>query len=811
MLHLQGPNNTTFGFGGGWRRWMSTGIFIGEHSDGMYVGMKPVVGTTNRSNAVINWNDDPFAGVVDKLSFVFTQANNGNGTGTNPINSNSLQGYEFMLLAPSTTVFNSQGTGEGTIGVGPVFTDAAPPQSRLHINAEERMNNWLQISNQTGTGQLASDGLRIGINGDNNTNVNGNALIYNQETRHLLFSTANNTNFVNIANGTTLERMRITSIAAPTNLASGGYGVFNPANLSGNLTRVAISHNPNSPVTRPLSLLHLGYNTGLVGFTPTSTDGWRNWMDIGTFTNNGTDNMYVGLKQEAGAFPANDKNDAVINWGDNDASSPLNGPDNLRFIFTSTTTGAGNSPANTNNGLEVARMVPALATTLPAPNFGMVGIGNFAPSGLNTGPADVVNAKLDIDGDLRIRTVTQDSNLLQVLVIDSNDKNRVHWRNINSFSLGNFCSDPQNPITDNYEIPLNNFNYHFTGQGTAKTNVGIGLTCATTPLGKLHVVQTANNTLLTSTFGISVAGRFDNLITTQSIAVGVMANAQSNNPNSINIGVWGSAPTGTTNFAGFFDGNVQVNGSINATGTITPSDQQFKQNIQPLSNASTLLSQLAPKTFNFDSTNFIGFNFDTKNHMGLIAQEVSNVFPNLVKESILPAEYDTLGNQISAAVNYKSLNYQELIPLLIAGFNEQQTVLNNKDSIIDNLETRLATLEACINQTGICNNHGGNGQDNHKENNQTVTLQNTNAIVLDQNLPNPFAESTQINYVIPADVQKATLLFYDMNGRIINEVTINERGNGSLTVYGANLEKGIYTYSLIADGKLIATKKMVKK
>jgi hypothetical protein len=149
--------------------------------------------------------------------------------------------------------------------------------------------------------------------------------------------------------------------------------------------------------------------------------------------------------------------------------------------------------------------------------------------------------------------------------------------------------------------------------------------------------------------------------------------------------------------------------------------------------------------------------------------------------------------------------------LLIAGFNEQQTVLNNKDSIIDNLETRLATLEACINQTGICNNHGGNGQDNHKENNQTVTLQNTNAIVLDQNLPNPFAESTQINYVIPADVQKATLLFYDMNGRIINEVTINERGNGSLTVYGANLEKGIYTYSLIADGKLIATKKMVKK
>ena len=90
-------------------------------------------------------------------------------------------------------------------------------------------------------------------------------------------------------------------------------------------------------------------------------------------------------------------------------------------------------------------------------------------------------------------------------------------------------------------------------------------------------------------------------------------------------------------------------------------------------------------------------------------------------------------------------------------------------------------------------------------------LENLMAIVLDQNLPNPFAESTQINYVIPDDVLNAKLLFYDMSGRIINEVNIYERGNGVLTVYGENLEKGIYTYSLIADGKLIATKKMVKK
>ena len=40
---------------------------------------------------------------------------------------------------------------------------------------------------------------------------------------------------------------------------------------------------------------------------------------------------------------------------------------------------------------------------------------------------------------------------------------------------------------------------------------------------------------------------------------------------------------------------------------------------------------------------------------------------------------------------------------------------------------------------------------------------------------------------------------------------IDERGASKLTVYGENLKSGIYTYSLIADGELIATKKMVKQ
>lgn len=40
---------------------------------------------------------------------------------------------------------------------------------------------------------------------------------------------------------------------------------------------------------------------------------------------------------------------------------------------------------------------------------------------------------------------------------------------------------------------------------------------------------------------------------------------------------------------------------------------------------------------------------------------------------------------------------------------------------------------------------------------------------------------------------------------------VRERGNGQINVYANDLSSGIYTYSLLADGKVVATKRMVKK
>ncbi|MBW6481444.1 MAG: tail fiber domain-containing protein [Vicingaceae bacterium] len=983
LLHLNGRTGfNSFVFAGGYRPWMRTGITFSDQIDLGYVGLRSVFPPGNINEMVINMSNDPLASFgPDDIVFRFTVTGNGNTTIDDDFDVyNDLDGRHLARF-----------TGSGDFGLGPVFgvvqsnPNYVRPASLQHLSLMKLRSVYTQYTNRddlinTGTEETVNDGLRIGIRGEQNPFMNGNALMYNQETRHLLFSTDVNTNNINIATGNTLERMRITSISAPTNLASGGYGVNNPAGLNGEITRVAISLDPNNPITRPLSLLHLGHNT-----VNTNNDGWRDWMNVGTFTSDDIDNIYVGLKNEGST------QDAVVNWG----SDSL---DNLRFIFTENLASSNPNGGAVASGLEVARFDPKKASTLPTPNYGMMGIGNFSPTGPNTAPADVVDAKLDIDGDLRIRHVTEDTTLLQVLVIDSNDHNRVHWRSISDFGggVGNYCSDPQNPLIGSYEVPLNNFNYYFSGNGLPNTNsVSVGTPCSTILPAKFNSYQNAGalvgvNTIAggfsnedvasvpfltfrgifaeaigiqdptlkttniggefrarNSTINIGVRARVINSISNisaSSTAGDFLANgpsganqgiiSQASNATSTNTGVQGIAfsaftpsnqniaglfmSAGTTvnsygiyasasggsatNRAGFFNGNVEI---ING---VLISDQMFKTDVENIKGATDILRKLRPHTYQMDTANFPQFNFEERLQYGFIAQEVEQVLPELIHQSHMPEKLDSLGNIIYPAVDYKSLNYNSLIPITVQAVNEinakidkstlsDQTVKTNvqtlngslakvkqmrgvsyawstsaqnnmeldslehigfiaqevaaveplltfvddsnlvhvnydrvapllvesvkelddkiiaKDSIINNLEARLAYLEACIESANICtgNNRTMNNESNNDRTTQSVKLENINAIILQQNLPNPFAESTQINYVLPEDVLNAKMLFYDMNGRIINEVNINERGNGTLTVYGENLEKGIYTYSLIADGKLIATKKMVKK
>lgn len=254
-------------------------------------------------------------------------------------------------------------------------------------------------------------------------------------------------------------------------------------------------------------------------------------------------------------------------------------------------------------------------------------------------------------------------------------------------------------------------------------------------------------------------------------------------------GVYGSAPVQTcgtgscAGAAGFFSGDVYA-----SNGSYSSSDFKIKDQVQPVIGASSILAQLQAKRYVYKQSAFPQLNLANGLHYGFIAQDVELILPDMVKEFKTPARIDSAGNVISNSVDVKAIHYEEFIPLLVAGFNEQKLII---DSLINALQ----------NPTPITN----------PQNRQKVTLSNVNSIILNQNDPNPFTESTRITYQIPEDVREAKIIFTNSTGSIINTVIINERGTGELEVYSSDLSKGIYNYTLVCDDKVISTKKMVKQ
>jgi hypothetical protein len=88
-----------------------------------------------------------------------------------------------------------------------------------------------------------------------------------------------------------------------------------------------------------------------------------------------------------------------------------------------------------------------------------------------------------------------------------------------------------------------------------------------------------------------------------------------------------------------------------------------------------------------------------------------------------------------------------------------------------------------------------------------VDLSDKDVIVLDQNVPNPFAEQTTITYNVPEKYNFAQIIFKTVEGKIIRTIDIDKKGQGQLNVFANDLSNGLYMYTLIADGKIIDTNK----
>jgi hypothetical protein len=352
------------------------------------------------------------------------------------------------------------------------------------------------------------------------------------------------------------------------------------------------------------------------------------------------------------------------------------------------------------------------------------------------------------------------------------------------------------------------------GGGWILTNVGGDFEATNADVYNIAVRGRTGINPSASTYGLSgVGGWFD---ASNSTANNIGVYAYSGGLGSVsNYGIYAYAPLGTCIGAGCSDAAGYFNGDVFGINAYIASDSILKDNVQPLHNSMSVLNQLQPRSYTFRTQQFPSLNLPANTQDGLIAQEVESVLPGLVKNFVQPSPLDSTGavNALIAPFDFKAVNYVALIPYLIGGIKEQQQILDSMRMAIQQMQVQLDNCcHAGERRRG--GDEGNNSGDNTNKKNEertsvNVQLSNANTIILDQNTPNPFKEETFINYTVPTEVLKAAIMIFDNTSRVLKTVVINERGNGTLHIYAENLSSGTYSYSLIADGKTIDTKKMV--
>ena len=280
-------------------------------------------------------------------------------------------------------------------------------------------------------------------------------------------------------------------------------------------------------------------------------------------------------------------------------------------------------------------------------------------------------------------------------------------------------------------------------------------------------------------------------------------------PEQVNIGVRGSAYNakwcygvyGTTNgnnlgnasnstFADgkwgvFSDGDFGTSG-----GGYTASDEKLKEKITPLTKSSDLLSALSPKTYFFkNAPELLGVNTDkTRKQYGLLAQEVEKILPELVKQHDQFPKKSPDGKSEYPAVSYKMVNYVGIIPILIAGFQEQQNTINNLRGTLDSLITLLH----------VDNKTSDVALSNKVINQPTVSV----------NLfPNPNHGVFKLKVNSNGSHQNLFLYFTNLAGSIVlkQQVVLNEEMEIDLK----NQASGIYQYTLFSETTEVASSKFV--
>lgn len=239
-----------------------------------------------------------------------------------------------------------------------------------------------------------------------------------------------------------------------------------------------------------------------------------------------------------------------------------------------------------------------------------------------------------------------------------------------------------------------------------------------------------------------------------------------------------SVGIGTTTLNCRFEFNGVQRGQISSVdgSFIAGSDLRLKEDIEPLTRLIDKVMQLKPSSYFFKDSRKSA----SHKSLGFIAQDVEKIFPEMVYD--LDEGFKGLNYSAFAVIAIKAIQEQQ------ENIKQQQQSIADQQKIIDNLIERINKLEAA----------GG-----------TVTGNNTidfAGVELEQNSPNPFNQTTTFRYKIP-DGSVARLNVYDVSGKLVKQM--NAPASGRVQLSGNQLAAGTYVYTLLVNGKVATSKKMV--
>ena len=255
-------------------------------------------------------------------------------------------------------------------------------------------------------------------------------------------------------------------------------------------------------------------------------------------------------------------------------------------------------------------------------------------------------------------------------------------------------------------------------------------------------------------------------------------------------------------------GNGSVSSIGGAVGWTNYSDERIKTDIRENVPGLSFINLLKPVTYHFklakenelmgkrkDTVNWRSkYDIEKMNFTGLLAQEVQKAEKQI--------NYNFSG--VDTAGKVWGLRYAEFVMPLIKSVQELSKMNDQKDAEIAQQGAQINDLQKQINDLKALLLPG-------KTDITTADPLLTNSAVasLAQNVPNPFASSTSINYNLPKQFSSARIMITDKAGNTVKQFSISGAGKGNITVDAAMLSSGTYQYSLYVDGKLLASKQML--